>query len=370
MAKKVVSAGQICLDITPVFTNKEKKPVQELFLPGKVVGMGPADIHCGGSSANSGLAFSFFGADTTIMAKIGSDPFGAMLQNDLQRHGANADLIVAEDMDSSYSIVLSPPGIDRIFLHHFSAGGDFSCDDVDYDVVREADLFHFGYPTAMPKIYQNGGADLLRMFQTVKSLGIRTSLDLCLVDAEGPHGQVDWPPILQQLLPFVDFFVPSIEELCFFTNRPLYAEWLRRAGSRDITDVLDLEADIKPLAGQMLSWGAKIVLIKCGAPGMYLRCADETTLAPLGAPFAAWAGLDVFEASYVPDSFCAATGAGDVSLAAFLLAAIEGYTPARCLQLATAAGASCVTAYDALSGLLPFADLMAKIDAGWKKAST
>ena len=45
----------------------------------------------------------------------------------------------------------------------------------------------------------------------------------------------------------------------------------------------------------------------------------------------------------------------------------ERYAPERCLQLATAAGACCVTAYDALSGLLPFEEMERRIDAGWAK---
>jgi hypothetical protein len=38
------------------------------------------------------------------------------------------------------------------------------------------------------------------------------------------------------------------------------------------------------------------------------------------------------------------------------------------VQLAAAEGASCVEAYDALSGLRSFEELEARIDAGWAKA--
>ena len=52
------------------------------------------------------------------------------------------------------------------------------------------------------------------------------------------------------------------------------------------------------------------------------------------------------------------------SLAAFLL---EGNTPEMCLHLAAATGASCVAAYDALSGLKSFEELKKKIEEGWEK---
>ena len=46
---------------------------------------------------------------------------------------------------------------------------------------------------------------------------------------------------------------------------------------------------------------------------------------------------------------------------------LEGYTPEKCMQLAAATGACCVAAYDALSGLKPFAELEERIEKGWAK---
>ena len=62
------------------------------------------------------------------------------------------------------------------------------------------------------------------------------------------------------------------------------------------------------------------------------------------------------------------TGAGDTSIAAFLTAITDGYTPEDALHLAAGTGASCVAAYDALSGLKSFEELKKKMDAGWEKA--
>ena len=152
-------------------------------------------------------------------------------------------------------------------------------------------------------------------------------------------------------------------------DRPLYEEWNRRAGSSDITMVLDVEKDIKPLADRLIAWGAKCVLIKCGAPGMYLQTADAKVMAQIDPQFYDWGGLSVFEQSYVPDCVLSGTGAGDTSIAAFLKAAIDGYPVERCLQLAAGTGASCVTAYDTLSGLRSFEELIHRIENGWEKNS-
>ena len=143
-----------------------------------------------------------------------------------------------------------------------------------------------------------------------------------------------------------------------------------------MTAVLDAEADIRPVAQTALAMGAGIVLLKCGAPGMYLCAAkDKKKLSAIGdrlgqdgeAFAAAWAGQDHFEKSYHPDRVLSGTGAGDTSIAAFLKALSEGYAPAECLQLAAATGACCVAAYDTLSGLRTFDELRRRIAAGWTK---
>ena len=48
---------------------------------------------------------------------------------------------------------------------------------------------------------------------------------------------------------------------------------------------------------------------------------------------------------------------------------LEGDSMEECMHLAAAAGASCVAAYDALSGLKPLDELRKKIASGWKKAN-
>lgn len=367
MAKKIVCAGMLCLDITPVFKQSAEQDALRLLSPGKLIDMDAASISVGGSVANSGLAFSFFGAEVELVAKIADDHFGELIEQILRQHGATSPLGKTDECGSSYTVVLAPPGIDRIFLHYAGADHTFGYDDIDFDMVASADLFHLGYPTVMKRLYENGAAELLQIFGEAKRRGVYTSLDMAAIDPTSPSAKVDWRAVLERLMPSVDFFVPSVEELCFLLDRERHDEWMARSGGGDVTHVLDLARDIQPLADQLIAWGAKIVLIKCGAPGMYLRTASADQLRPLGEAFSAWADLALFEPSYEPDRYRSGTGAGDVSLAAFLLAALSGHSPARSLQLATAAGACCVSTYDALSGLIPFPEMIARIDGGWPK---
>ena len=147
----------------------------------------------------------------------------------------------------------------------------------------------------------------------------------------------------------------------------VYAGWLERAGDRDVTDVLDINTDVAPMAEQLLALGAKIVVIKCGARGLYYRAADRESLLAAALPihidgFADQAG---FMHSFRPSKVVSATGAGDTSIAAFLASALEGLDIRRCAERAAATGACCVEAYDSLSGLKPLQELDKLIASGW-----
>lgn len=376
MKKKVIVAGHTCLDITPVFPKGGKNlRVEEVLCPGRLIQMEGVDIHTGGAVANTGLAMKKMGADVLLVGKIGKDAFGTIVQEVFRQYGAQEGILAAEGERTSYSAVVAIPGIDRIFLHDPGANDTFSFEDIrnmGEECLKDVALFHFGYPPIMKKMYENEGEELVKILRYMKEHGIATSLDLAAVDVDSPAGLADWKKILEKALPYVDLFVPSIEELCFMLNRSGYEAWQKRAAGRDVALVLDQEHDIRPLAEESIRLGAKVVLLKCGAPGLYYRTAREPeTLRELaeqtGIRPEDWAGREGFEASYVPERVLSGTGAGDTTIAAFLTAMLEGYPFRRCIQLAAAQGACCVAAYDALSGLASLAELNEKIEAGWEK---
>ena len=183
MKKKVIVAGHICLDITPVFPDGKVKSVEQVLSPGKLIQMGNADVHTGGAVANTGLAMKLLGADVSLMGKVGEDAFGDMILNILDGYDAKEGMIRDKESTTSYSVVLAIPGIDRIFLHHPGANHTFAVSDIDFDKVKEAAIFHFGYPTLMESMYNNDGAELVHLMKSVQETGAATSLDLAAVDA-------------------------------------------------------------------------------------------------------------------------------------------------------------------------------------------
>ena len=136
---------------------------------------------------------------------------------------------------------------------------------MDFDKISQADFFHFGYPPIMRHMYENGGEELVEIFRRVKECGLTTSLDMAAVDPDTAAGQADWEEILKKVLPFVDYFVPSVEELCFMADRARYEKWLERAEGRDVTGVLTVEEDAPEVMVREGAAGSPPV--EGGAPG-------------------------------------------------------------------------------------------------------
>lgn len=309
MKKTVIAAGHICLDITPVFPEMKVNSLDQILSPGKLLQMGKADVHTGGAVANTGLAMKKLGADVRLAGKIGKDAFGELILNILKKYDAQEGMTVSEGESTSYSVILAVPGIDRIFLHNPGANDSFCSDDIQDELLKDAVLFHFGYPPLMKSMYQNDGMELVKLLQKAKHAGAAVSLDMAAVDPGSEPGSADWKTILTRALPFVDFFMPSAEELCYMLDRERFYQWQERARG----------------------------------------------------------GREIFERSYIPERILSGTGAGDTSIAAFLTAVLKGFGPEECLHLAAAAGASCVAEYDALSGIGTLGELQEKINRGWEK---
>ncbi len=364
-----VVAGLICLDFTPVFDHPPISRMSEIFRPASTVIVRQAVMNPGGCVSNTGLAMSHFGAKTALVAKIGKDAFGDRIFNHIARYTSTDYLLYSEE-GTAYSVVLAPPGIDRMFLHCPAGNDTFSADDIDYSLVSRARLFHFGYPTIMKRMYEQGGEELTRMYARVKALGVTTSLDSCGIDPLSPVGRINWELILERTIPFVDIFMPSAEELCYMLDRERLRDWKERAGGGDVCTILE-EGDVRPLAARLLALGAGVVCVKCGACGYYVAAGTEERLASVGKELAAtlrpWNGLRHFEASYKPDRVLSSLGAGDVSIAAFLTSLLDGCDWRTCVRRAVAAGAACVESYSVLDGLPTLAALEDRIAAGWEK---
>ncbi|OPZ25919.1 MAG: putative sugar kinase YdjH [Lentisphaerae bacterium ADurb.BinA184] len=365
----VIVAGHICFDVIPrLFGSGED--FFRAFKPGKLVDIGEPAVSTGGPVSNTGIGLLKLGVRTGLMGKVGTDFFGKAILDRLREMGLERSMTVVEGEHTSYTLAITPPGTDRIFLHSRGTNNTFGCEDVNFDAVAAARVFHFGYPPLMKRIYEHGAAELTRIFRRAKEVGVTTSLDMALPDPSSPAGREDWDAALRRTLPFVDLYLPSGEETLFMLDRPTFTRRRAEAGHADVLDTLHIE-DLQTVADRALAYGAKVVVLKCGHLGMYLRTAPRAALAGFGAcppaDLGNWAGRELWEPAFHVEDVASATGSGDSAIAGFLAAYVRGLSLEECLKYGCAVGAFNVMAFDAVSGIRSWEETTAAIRRGWPK---
>ncbi len=351
---QVVVAGHICLDVIPAL------PQTPDLRPGGLVVVGPSAVSTGGPVGNVGLALDRLGVPVRLMGKIGDDMFGRAVLDVLRARdpGLADGMIVVPGETTSYSVVISPPGVDRTFLHCPGANDTFGACDLLLDRLATARILHFGYPPLMRRLYSDGGAELHALLSAVRARGLVTSLDLCEPDPRSDAGRLDWVAWLGRTLPAVDVFAPSLDELAFM---------LEGAGHAG----LDLR-HLRVLASRVLAMGPAVLVLKLGDQGLYLRTSrDGAALGRLCGRLAldaeAWRDREVLAPCFRATCVAGTTGSGDATIAGLLAALLRGEDPVAVATSATAVGACSVEAPDATSGIPRWSDIAARLAAGWSR---
>jgi sugar/nucleoside kinase (ribokinase family) len=358
--KRIVVCGHLCLDIIPAFPPGQG---QDYFRPGRLSIVDAAVTATGGAVSNVGQSLHKLGFPVRLVGKVGKDPFGDIVIQGITRTSPELarDIISASGETTSYSVVINPPGIDRVFFHCPGANDTFTDSDVPDSVLQGAFLFHFGYPPIMKGIWMDGGAGLLRLFTRAREAGALTSLDMSLPDPASPSGKVDWQVFLASVLPAVDLFLPSIEELLFMSDRSFFEELSSRGGGEAIIREITLK-QTGLLARNAISAGVSAVLIKMGDRGAYLRTGSTGIGALTG-----WRDRELYTPVFQVPAVAGTTGAGDATIAGFLASVSRDLGPEDALTMAVAVGACCVEKPDATSGIRPWVETQTRISCGWKR---
>jgi sugar/nucleoside kinase (ribokinase family) len=367
----VVVAGHLCLDMIPDLTLISEERFAQAFRPGRLVEAGPAIFGTGGPVSNTGLALSKLGIETRLMGKVGDDALGQIVQEIVGSYGPGtaSGMLVDKQVNTSYTVVLSPPGVDRILLHYPGANDTFSASDIRYELLSQARLFHFGYPPVMRLMYENDGAELTEVFRRAKETGVTTSLDTALPDPSSAAGRADWVTILAATLPHVDVFLPSIEEILYMLRREIYDELYQAANGPNFLPLITPQL-LSDTSHKLLQMGAKIVALKLGDRGFYLRTASLPDIEAIGparpSDPATWADKELWGPCFKVDVVGTA-GSGDTTIAGFLSALLRDMSPEEAVTAAVAVGACNVEAADTLGGVRPWDETMRRIASNWER---
>lgn len=362
----IITAGHICLDIIPSFTGIVSDN-SNLLRPGSLNIVGPPVISTGGSVSNTGLALHRLGFPVKLIGRMGNDYFGDILLKRINEYGNSlAEYVsIVENEVTSYSLVINPPGIDRIFYHCPGANNSFSEDDVTDAALKSAAIFHFGYPPVLENMYKDHGESLMHILKRAKNFGAVTSLDMALPDPSSEAGKLNWVAYMEKISPYLDFFVPSIEELLFMLNRDKYNSLNSLGGKEPIIQNIT-KRDVSNLADRVLDMGCFGVLVKLGNRGAYLK--TGTINSSLKETVSKeWENVELYSPVYKIDKLKGTTGAGDTTIAGFLAGLYSGLGPAEAMDTAIAVGSSCVEEADAISGIHSWKKTRERIKSGWEK---
>ncbi len=361
----VMAAGHLCLDIIPRFYDTGARQISEILRPGKLVNVAEAAVSTGGPVSNTGINLKTLGSKVIFCARCGDDDLGAVTVATLKRNGNADGLHIAKGAASAYTLAIAPPGIDRIFIHNPGTNDTFGPEDLDPQLISQCRLFHFGYPPLMRRMYESGGEELRQVLKTAKDAGATVSLDMSLPDPDSASGKVSWRTILEKILPYVDIFVPSIEECFFMLHSEEFLEMKRTHKNAELVDQIS-PARYGEIADECLAMGTKMVTLKAAHRGFYFRTAAKERFAEMGEARPGdpdnWSNRELWAEAFVIEKMASATGSGDSAIAGLLTGFLRGLSIERALRCATVVGMQNLRALDAVSGIRPWEETEPMLD--------
>jgi len=287
------------------------KPIEKIPERGKLELFDHMELHTGGCANNTSIGLARLGISAGAMGKIGTDGFGDFVLRRLNENNVDTKgMIRTNDANTSMTFVMIAPDGERTFLHYIGANATIKDQDVSYELVKKSKILHVAGSFLMPGF---DGEPTARVLKKAKEIGITTSLDTCW-DSQGR-----WLKLIEPCLEYIDIFLPSIDEAAMISGKEKPEE----------------------IAKFFLDYGIKIVGLKMGLDGSYVRTKDDELRAP------------AYKVETVD-----ATGAGDAFVAGFLTGIINGWELEKTTKLANATGAACVTAIGTTAGLRSLEETM------------
>jgi sugar/nucleoside kinase (ribokinase family) len=199
-----------------------------------------------GAGGTAAIAAAKMGLKTLAVAGVGEDLMGDWVLQRLQHFGVDTWGVQRKPgWKTSSSIVTTRADGSRPALHMIGATKDFYIDDAMIPRVIDAKVFHIGGVGLMNAMDQGQSALVMK---AAKAGGAVTTVD---VFAGSPKDL----PAIARVLPYTDYFMPSIEEAMALTEK---------------TDMADS-------AKIFLDMGVKACVFTLGGEGAYYRDRDGLT---------------------------------------------------------------------------------------------
>ncbi|MFA5818411.1 MAG: carbohydrate kinase family protein [Bacteroidales bacterium] len=279
----VIVIGELNVDI--ILNDIERFPAI-----GKEIIANTMSVTLGSSSAICASNLSSLGPNVAFIGKVGEDNFAQVVLASLESKNVDiSHIIKSKSLNTGATIVLTY-GQDRANVTYPGAMNDLRLDDIDFGFLSMARHMHFSSCFMQPGIKN----DLTTLFQRAKELGLTTSFDT----QWDPEEKWDLP--LENLLPFVDVFLPNMQEFKLLSRSDTIEESIKN-----------------------LQHFANYVVIKNGSDGAM-----------------AWDGKDIiYQPAFRNERVVDCIGAGDSFNAGFIMDFINKKPLKKCLETGALIGA-------------------------------
>ena len=272
-----------------------------------------AEVHSGGSAANTATVLARFGLDVSIIGRVGKDALAEQALARLSEAGVDLSCVQRDDdlITGLMFIPVTPDG-ERTLFGYRGANSRLDPTSLDEGYIAQADVFHLSGYALLAEPQRSAVRQAVEM---AHQAGVAISLDAGLEAAAKATEEV------RALLPLVDLIFPNKAEAEHLTGR----------------------SDVKGAARALSEYGVKTVALKLGAQGCVVHCSARSPDRR----------REIFSVPAFAVEVQDTTGAGDSFDARFILGRLWGLAVRESAILANALGAlaaSVVGAGDALPG--------------------
>jgi len=185
------------------------RPVEAIPPGGNVAFIDEIRMNPAGTASGAVMNAAKLGVSCSTVACLGNDEKGAFILDYYQRMGIDCSMIQRTDKAlTSATILPIRPNGERPALHCRGASDHLFVGEDQFDAVCDARFLHHGGTGLLNAMDQGQSAKLLA---DAKQKGLTTSFDLI-----APNEQT--LGLLRDLLPHVDYFMPSFEEAVFISG--------------------------------------------------------------------------------------------------------------------------------------------------------
>jgi sugar/nucleoside kinase (ribokinase family) len=287
------------------------RPVDRIPDGGNVEFIDEIRLTVAGTAGGTAVDVAKLGLKTLAVGAVGDDEKADWMLATMQRHGIDTSMMQRlAGIPSSATILNVRRNGDRPALHVRGASDHFDVVEADYDRILAPPILHLG------------GTGLLRTLDSGRSLPLlaeaRRRGRTVVFDLLAAHAGT--LPLVEPLLPHIDYFMPSIEEAAAMS------------GTSSKEDAADF----------FLSRGVRCCVFTLGADGAYYANGDGTRFRR--PAFA----IDVVDT----------TGCGDAFDAGFIAALHHRMEPEEAVRFAQASAALVATGLGSDAGIVSFDETM------------